>query len=79
MVYVCLMFVACLTSKNYASVSRGRICSDKVTCCGTEIEVPDQMFYLTQSHMLTPDQPVPALTHAPGRVASGVAIVKSLV
>ena len=31
------------------SVSQGRICSDKCTCCHTEIEVPDQTFYFTQS------------------------------
>ena len=31
------------------SVSQGRICSDNFTCCHTEIEVADQMFYLTQS------------------------------
>ena len=31
------------------SVSQGRICSDKLTCCHTEIEVADPTFYLTQS------------------------------
>ena len=46
--YVCL-FVGCLTSKQQASVSQGRICSDNLTCCHTEIEVADQTFYLTQS------------------------------
>ena len=44
---VCLF--ACLTSRQQASVSQGRICSDNVTCCHTEIEVADQTFYLTQS------------------------------
>ena len=45
---VCLL-VGCLTSQQYASVSQGRTCSDKTTCCHTEIEVADQTFYLTQS------------------------------
>ena len=31
--------LACLTFQQYASVSQGRICSDKSTCCHTEIEV----------------------------------------
>ena len=44
-----LLFVGCLTSQQHASVSQGRICSDNFTCCHTEIEVADQMFYLTQS------------------------------
>ena len=44
-----LLFVACLTSQQHASVSQGRICSDNFTCCHTEIEVADQTFYLTQS------------------------------
>ena len=41
--------VGCLTSQQHASVSQGRICEDKFTCCHTEIEVADQTFYLTQS------------------------------
>ena len=45
---VCL-FVGCLTSQQQASVSQGRICSDKFACCHTEIEVADPTFYLTQS------------------------------
>ena len=45
---VCL-FVGCLTSQQHARVSQGRICTDKFTCCHTEIEVADQTFYLTQS------------------------------
>ena len=42
-------FVGCLTSQQQASVSQGRICSDKFTCCHTEIEVADPTFSLTQS------------------------------
>ena len=45
---VCL-FVGCFTSQQHASVPQGRICSDKFTCCHTEIEVADQTFHLTQS------------------------------
>ena len=45
---VCLL-VGCLTSCKHSSVSQGRICSDKFTCCHTEKEVADQTFYLTQS------------------------------
>ena len=30
-------------------VSQGRICSDKFTCCHTEIEAADATFHLTQS------------------------------
>ena len=45
---VCL-FDGCLTSQQHVSVSQGRICSDKFTCCHTEVEVADQTFYLTQS------------------------------
>ena len=43
------LLVACLTAQQHASVSQGRICTDKFTCCHTEIEVADQTFYLTQS------------------------------
>ena len=43
----CLL--ACLKSQQHATISQGRICSDKFTCCHNEIEVADQAFYLTQS------------------------------
>ena len=46
--FVCLLG-GCLTSQQHASVSQGRICSENMTCCHTEIEVADQTFYLTQS------------------------------
>ena len=41
--------VACLTSLQHASVSQGRSCSDNCVCCLTEIEIADQIFYLTLS------------------------------
>ena len=44
--------VVCLMSQPYASESQGQICSDKFTCCHTEIEVADQTFYLTQSQYM---------------------------
>ena len=47
-VTVSLLLVGCLTSQQHASVSQGRICSDKFTCCHTEIEVADQTFHLPQ-------------------------------
>ena len=47
-VLFCLL-VGCLTSQQHASVSQGRICTDKFTCCHTEIEAADQTFHLTQS------------------------------
>ena len=43
------MLVGCLTSQQHASVSQGRICSDKLTCCHTVVEVADQTFYFSQS------------------------------
>ena len=45
---VCLL-AGCLISQQHASVFQGRICSDNLTCCHTEIEVADPTFYLTQS------------------------------
>ena len=72
------MIVGSLTSQQHVSISQGRICSDNFTCCHTELEVADPTSHLTQS----PGQPVPALTlyrQAPGRVATGVSILKSLV
>ena len=44
-----VQLVACLTSQQHASVSQGRICSDNLTCCHTEIKVADPTFCLTQS------------------------------
>ena len=43
------LLVGCLASQQHASVSQGWICSDKFTCCHTEIEVADPTFHLTQS------------------------------
>ena len=44
---VCLL-VGCLTSQQQASVSQGRICKDDFACCHSEMEVADEIFYLTQ-------------------------------
>ena len=46
--FVCWL-VGCLTSQQHESVSQGRICSDKFTCCHTETEVADHTFHFTQS------------------------------
>ena len=43
------LFVGCLTSQQHASIAQGRICSDKFTCCHTDIEVANQTFHFTQS------------------------------
>ena len=40
-----LSLACCLTSQQHVSVSRGRICSNRCTCCHTEIEFADQSFY----------------------------------
>ena len=57
--FLCLL-VACLTSQQHASVSQGRICSDKLTCCHTEIEIADPTFYLTQSQYTDTGQTSPS-------------------
>ena len=44
-----LLLVGCLTSQQHADVSQGRICSDNLTRCHTQIVAADQTFYLTQS------------------------------
>ena len=73
----CGLLVGCLTSQQHASVSQGRICSDNLTCCHTEIEAADQTFYLTQSQY-TDTGPIRPSTDPimPGRVATGVPIFK---
>ena len=79
--FVCLC-VDCLTSQQHASVSQGRICSDNFTCCHNEIEAADQTFHLTQSQCTNIEPTSSVLTlyrQAPGRVATGVPIFKSLV
>ena len=75
-----LLLVGCLTSRQHARVSQGRICSDKLYVLPhwDRSEVADQTFYLTQSPLLTPGVPVPKLTpqrQTPGRVGTGVPIL----
>ena len=69
--------LVCLTSQQQASVSQGRISSDKFTCCHTEMEVADQPFYLTQSQYTDTRPTSPSAD--PDRVATGVPICKSLI
>ena len=79
---VCLL-VGYLTSQQHASLSQGRICSDNFLRAATLRYKLQTKLSISPSHsMLTPGQPVPALTllhQAPGRVATGVPILKSLV
>ena len=58
------LFVGCLTCQQHISVSQGRICSDNLTCCHTEIEVADETFHLTQSQYTDtgPTSPDPILS-----------------
>ena len=44
------LLAGCLTPQQNVSVSQGRICLDKCTCCHAEIKVAGQTFYLTLSH-----------------------------
>ena len=46
--FLVYLLVGCLTSQQHVSVSQGRICSDNFTCCHTEREAADQIFYPTQ-------------------------------
>ena len=73
--------LACLMSQQHASASQGWICSDKCTCCSTEIEAADQTFYLTQSQYTDTGPTSPSTDPiTPGVwVATGVPIFKSLV
>ena len=76
------LLVGRLMSQQHASVSQGQICSDNSMCCHTEIEAADQTFYLTLSQYTDtrPTSPsADSLVQAPGRVATGVQICKSLV
>ena len=59
---VCLL-AGCLTSQQHASVSQGRSCTEKFTCCHTEIEVADQTFYLTQSQYTYAGPTSPSADH----------------
>ena len=80
MIYRFVLLVGCLTSQQQASVSQGRICSDKSMCCHTEIELADQTFYLTQSQYADTRPTSPSADPVtPGKVATGVPIFKSLV
>ena len=74
-VHSCLL-VGCLMSQQRACVSQRRICSDKFTCCHTEIKISTSPSY----SVLTTGQLVPALNlfhQAPVRVATGVSFFKS--
>ena len=59
--FVCLLVGWLLNVLATYKLSQGRICLDNFTCCHTEVGVADQTFHLSHS-ILTPGQPVPALT-----------------
>ena len=78
---VCLL-VGCLTSQQHASVSQGWICSDNFTAATLRWKLRIKPSTSFSYSILRPDRPVPALTlyrQAPGRVATGVPMFKSLV
>ena len=83
--FVCLLVGWLLNVQQHASVSQGRICSDKLTRCHIETEVADQLLSTSPSRrtcILTPGRPVLRLTlyrQTPGRVVTGVPIFKPLV
>ena len=79
-----VLFVVCLTSQQYASVShsQGWIFSENCTCCHIEIEAADYSFASHPVSILTPDQSVPVLNllhQVPGRVATEVPVFKAVV
>ena len=49
-----------LMSQQHASVSQGRVCSDKFMCCHTETEIADQTSFLTQSQYTDTGLPSPS-------------------
>ena len=64
--------LACLTSQQHASVSRGRICSNVFTCCHIEVEAADQTFCLTQSQCTDTGPTSPSADpRTPGRRLAG--------
>ena len=77
MLFMWLLLVGCLTSQQQASVPQERMCSDKFTCCHTEVEDADQTFYLIQSQYT--DTGLTSPSADPGRVATEVPLSKSLV
>ena len=61
--FLFVFFFGCLTSQQHASVSQGRICSDNLTCCHSEMEVADPTFYLTQSQYTDAGPTSPSADH----------------
>ena len=73
--------LACLTSQHHASVSRGRVYS-LLRAATVRQKLPTTLSISPSHSILTPGQPVPALTlqrQVPGRTETGVPIFKSLV
>ena len=57
-----LMFFVVFLSQQHATVLQGWICSNNCMCCPTETEVDAQTCCLTSHSILTPGQPVLAMT-----------------
>ena len=78
-----LLLVGCLTSQQHASVSQGRICTDKFTWCHTWDRSCRSNFpshpVTVYWHRADQSQCWPINAQAPGRVATGVPVFKSLV
>ena len=70
-------------STYYTGLVKGRICSDNLTCCHTEMEAADQTCHRTQSQYADTKPTSPSANPItgtwPGRVATGVPMFKSLV
>ena len=80
-VLLLLLFVGCLISQQHTRVSQGQICS-AVRAATLTKKVQIKLSTSPSHSILTQGQLVPALTlwcQAPGRVATGVPICKSLV
>ena len=89
--FVCLLIALC--SSNIQSVSQGRIYTDNVVCCHTEIEAADQALYPIHSQCITtgctfsamkmtPAQPAMTLNQSckpPSRAATIMRMFTSLV
>ena len=71
-----------LPSRQHAPVSQGWVCIHSCLSCHAEIKLQIKLSIPPCHSILTPGQPVPALSlwrQAPGTVATGVPIFKSLV
>ena len=81
MVIINCLFVCCITSKEHASVSTDLLRQLVVHAATLRQKLQIKLTTSLNHSILTPGQSVPVLTlycQAPGRVATGVSIFKSL-